>query len=187
MKIGIVLFDGFTDLDFFLPWDLLNRPRLLNLEPEWSAEILGSRDSFTSAAGLRVHTSKPYDFANTCDGVLVTSGPRTRLLMKDQEFIAQFSLDPVRQVIGAIDSGSLLLGALGLLNGRRATTYPTAFDLLEELGALPIAQPFVVDGVATAARCLSGDQLALWMIEKLASKTTAAKVYESIKPLTELT
>jgi hypothetical protein len=39
-------------------------------------------------------------------------------------------------------------------------------------------------GVATASRCLSGDKLALWMIERLSSKEVADKVFDTVKPLT---
>jgi hypothetical protein len=38
-------------------------------------------------------------------------------------------------------------------------------------------------GIATVSRCLSGDKLALWMIERLSSSDVAVKVYETVKPL----
>ena len=63
MNIGIVLFDQFTDLDFYLPWDLLNRVCLLNLSQDWQVFILGDQPQFKSAAGLWVQTHKPYAFA----------------------------------------------------------------------------------------------------------------------------
>jgi transcriptional regulator GlxA family with amidase domain len=184
MNIGIVVFDGFTDLDFYLPWDLLNRVRLMKLAQEWNVLILGDQPQFKSAAGLPLVSNKPYEFANQCDAVLFCSGPQTRTLIKDQKFLGQFHLDSSKQVIAAIDSGSLLLAALGLLNGTKATTYPTAFTELESLGAIPVKASFVEDkGVATASRCLSGDRLALWMIERLAGKSVADQVFETVRPL----
>ena len=183
MNIGIVVFDGFTDLDFYLPWDILNRVRLLDLAPKWKVEILGSNEKCISAAGLKLEITKPYTFANECEGVLFCSGPKTRELIEDRKFLASFQLDPDRQSIAAIDSGSLILGAIGLLRGKRATTYPTAFKLLEDLGAIPTREAFVVDGVATASRCLSGDKLALWIIERLTNKIVADQIFETIKPL----
>jgi transcriptional regulator GlxA family with amidase domain len=77
----------------------------------------------------------------------------------------------------------LILSALGLLKGKRATTYPTAFEALEKYCEV-VKEPFVECGnLATGARCLSGDKLALWMIEKLLGETASAKVFEAVRPL----
>lgn len=46
--------------------------------------------------------------------------------MTDEDFLSRFKLDESHQLIGGLDSGALLLGALGLLKGKCATTYPTA-------------------------------------------------------------
>ncbi len=184
MKIGIVVFDGFTDLDFYLPWDLLNRVRLLNLSQNWQVEILSDHQNLKSAAGLALTPTRPYSYANECDGVLFCSGPKTRELIRDTEFLKTFKLKKSQQIIAAIDSGSLILAALGLLEGRSATTYPTAFDLLAQFGVNVVKEAFVAgDNIATGARCLSGDRLALWMIEKLIGKEISQKVYASVKPL----
>ena len=52
MKIGIVVFENFTDLDFYLPWDLLNRVRTLKLKDSWTVDILSDSSIVTSATGL---------------------------------------------------------------------------------------------------------------------------------------
>lgn len=184
MKIGIVVFSGFTDLDFYLPWDLLNRVRLLNLHQDWRVEILSNLPQVVSAAGLKVETTKPLVFANECDAVFFCSGPETRKLVHCHEFLGNFHLDESRQYIGAIDSGVLILGALGLLKGKRATTYPTAFNELAAYCEV-LQKPFVAVGhVATGARCLSGDRVALWIIENLAGTEISQKVFETVQPLT---
>ncbi len=184
MKIGIVIFDSFTDLDFYLPWDLLNRVRLLNLHSDWKVEILCDDSKIISATGLELQPTQPYSFAEKCDGLFFCSGPKTRELIQDKIFLDKFKLNETTQIIAAIDSGVLLLAALGLLKDKEATTYPTAFDLLASLGVKTVRQAFVVDGnIATGARCLSGDRLALWMIEKLIGKETSEKVFDSVKPL----
>ncbi|MNS51567.1 Isonitrile hydratase [compost metagenome] len=185
MNIGIVVFDGFTDLDFYLPWDLLNRVRLLNLAPEWQVYILGDSKVLQSTAGLSLMPTQDYAFANQCDAVLFCSGPLTRKLSQDPAFLDQFQLNSSKQVLAAIDSGALILAALGVLKGKKATTYPTAFAELAQLGAIPVRTSFVVDGAATASRCLSGEKLALWMIEKLVGEQIANKVYQTVAPLEE--
>ena len=183
MKIGIVIFENFTDLDFYLPWDLLNRVRLLKLHPDWSVEILSDSPSVTSAAGLKLSSTQPLSFANQCDAVFFCSGYETRKLISDQNFLATFKLDETKQLIAAIDSGALILGALGHLKNRKATTYPTAFDLLATYCEVS-REPFVADqNIATGARCMSGDRIALWIIEKLIGKSIADQVYEAVRPL----
>jgi transcriptional regulator GlxA family with amidase domain len=183
MKIGMVVFEKFTDLDFYLPWDLLNRVKLLKLHDDWTVEILSNSPSVTSATGLKLASTKPLNFANECDAVFFCSGYETRQLISDKSFLESFKLDETRQIIAAIDSGALILGALGLLKGRKATTYPTAFDLLSTYCTV-VHEPFVEDGsIATGARCMSGDRIALWMIEKLIGKAIAAKVHEAVRPL----
>lgn len=183
MQIGIVAFEGFTDLDFFLPWDILNRVRLLKLSDDWTVDILGDEPFYKSASGLSIPTTKPYCFAEKCDAILITSGPKTRSLIYDRQFLSQLSFSE-NALIAGIDSGALIIAALGLLNQKEATTYPSAFETLKELGAIPKRASFVESGrVATATRCLEGEKLAFWIIENLAGKYTAEKVYETISPL----
>ncbi len=183
MNIGIVVFENFTDLDFYLPWDLLNRVRLLKLNDNWNVEILSDSPSLKSMAGLSIQSTKPLKFANECDAVFLCSGYETRKLINDQKFMNSFRLDPSKQFIAAIDSGALILGALGLLEGKKATTYPTAFEALSTYCEV-VEAPFVeVGSIATGARCLSADRLALWIIEKLVGRDIAEKVYEAVRPL----
>ncbi|MBC7458565.1 MAG: DJ-1/PfpI family protein [Bdellovibrionaceae bacterium] len=185
MKIGIVVFNEFTDLDFYLPWDLLNRVRLLNLSNNWKVEILGDDAQYTSAAGLTLMATKPYSFATECDAVYFCSGSKTKELIKNKKFLDNFKLVD-KQIIAAIDSGALILAAIGLLNGKKATTYPTTFELLKGFGVNVQELPFVIDGnIATGARCLSGDKLALWIIQKLAGADISEKVFDSVKPLNQ--
>jgi transcriptional regulator GlxA family with amidase domain len=104
--------------------------------------------------------------------------------MTDRLFLEQSKLDQTRQYIAAIDSGALILAALGVLKNKSATTYPTAFDALKKFGVNVVEKPFVSKGrVATGARCLSGDKLALWIIEKLAGEEISQQVFKAVKPL----
>nr|AIA11218.1 Putative amidotransferase [uncultured bacterium] len=130
MKISIIAFDDFTDIDVFLMWDLLNRVE----HTDWRVQILGDKAEHTSVTGIRIPMHGLLDEANSSDAVLFTSGKGTRVKMRDAEFLSAFRLDEERQLIGSICSGALLVAALGFLEGRRATTYPTAVKLLAEHG-----------------------------------------------------
>lgn len=182
MDTAIVTFDDFTDLDLFILWDLLNRVEA----PGWRVRLLGQRESHTSSTGVEVKMHGALDEANSADAVLFCSGRGTRHLVRDENFLASFRLDESRQLVGAIDSGALLLGALGLLKGKKATTYPSAElkAMLEGMGARVVWESFVREGnVATAAQCLAGQHLAGWVIETLAGAEQKEQALRSIAPL----
>jgi transcriptional regulator GlxA family with amidase domain len=182
IKVAIVTFDDFTDLDLILIWDLLNRVHL----PNWSVRILGEAPFHRSMTGLTVPIHGSILEANSADAVLFTSGKGTRVKIQDESYLAQFRLNTERQLVGSICSGALLLGALGLLKGKRATTYPSAKSILEEYGVQVIEEPIVLEGnIATAGGCLAGQYLAGWVIERLVGRAMADAVITSCQPVGE--
>lgn len=186
MRIGLVIFDDFTDLDFFLPWDLLNRPRTMGITSDWKVEIIGDKPSHTSKAGLPVAVTCAPEQASECDAVLFVSGPATRQLCRDQSWLGRFRLDPAKQIIAAMDSGALLLAAMGHLKGKSATTYPTAQAALQEMGVEVKIQSLVIEGnVATAAACLAAAELSEWILGRLLGTQGAEKVLTSVTPLSK--
>lgn len=103
--------------------------------------------------------------------------------------MSKFKLDEKRQLIGALDSGALLLGKLGFLKGKKATAYPSEEirKLLESFGAEVSWQSFIEQGnIATAAQCLAGQNLVGWVIERLADIDEKKRVLESAAPLDNL-
>lgn len=185
MNISIITFDDFTDLDLFILWDLLNRVE----SPDWHVKFLGDKKSHCSSTGVEVKMHGCLDEANSSDAVLFCSGKGTRSKMHDEAFLESFKLDETKQLLGAIDSGALLLGRLGFLNGKKATSYPSAEikKSLESMGAKVVWKSFVQDGnVATAAQCLSGQYLAGWVIETLVSSEQKEKALKSVASLDNL-
>jgi transcriptional regulator GlxA family with amidase domain len=184
MKIAIVAFDQFTDLDVFLPWDLLNRVRLVGGVRDWDVKIVGTEPTHVSISGLRIPMMGPIDEVAEADAVLFASGPSTRRLVQDVEYLKRFWLDSERQYVGSMCSGALILGALGLLSGKKATTYPTARERLAEYGVEVVNESFVDLGhVATAAGCLAGEELTAWVIRNLIGQEMVEKVLESVQPV----
>lgn len=182
MKTSIVIFDNFTDIDLWLMWDLLNRVRI----DGWSVHILGEKESHVSATGIRIPTHGRIEEANDADAVLFVSGFGTRERIADQSWLDRFQLNPNRQVIGSICSGSLIMAKLGLLEGKTATTYPTVKATLEDLGVEVVEKPFVAHGnVGTAGGCLAQQYLIGWVIEKLVDNELSELVVKSIQPVGE--
>jgi transcriptional regulator GlxA family with amidase domain len=181
-KIAIIVFDKFTDLDLWLMWDLLGRVRV----PGWEVKILGENETHLSATNIEVKTHGRIEEANDADAVLFVSGRGTRDRIADESWLAKFDLNPEKQLIGSICSGSLILAKLGLLEGKTATTYPTSKAVLEGFGIEVIEKPFVAhDKTATAGGCLAQQYLIGWVIENLADKDLSELVLKSIQPVGE--
>ena len=181
-KIAIVIFDKFTDIDLWLMWDLLNRVRI----EDWEVKILGERESHLSATNIEVKTHGMIEEANEADAVLFVSGEGTRARIADENWLAKFKLNSEKQFIGSICSGSLILAKLGLLEGKTATTYPTAKTALESFGIEVVEKPFIAHGrIATAGGCLAQQYLIGWVIENLVDKDWAKLVVKAIQPVGE--
>jgi putative intracellular protease/amidase len=181
-KIAIVIFDKFTDIDLWLMWDLLNRVRV----DGWQVRILGESEVHTSATGQPVQTHGRIEEANDADAVLFVSGYGTRERIVDENWLAKFDLDPAKQIIGSICSGSLILAKLGLLEGLTATTYPTIKTTLEGLGVEVVEKPFIAHGnIGTAGGCLAQQYLVRWVVENLAGGDWGDLIVRSIQPVGE--
>jgi transcriptional regulator GlxA family with amidase domain len=182
MEAAIITFDDFTDIDVFFMWDLLNRVG----DPNSRVRILGESEKHVSTTGVEIRTHGHISETSGCDVVLFSSGMGTRRKRTDAEFLSAFRLDPERQLIGSMCSGALLLAALGLLEGKSATTYPTVRALLESTGVRVVEQPFVREGnIATAAGCLAAQYLAGWVIEEKFGAAKRDDVLRSIQPVGE--
>jgi transcriptional regulator GlxA family with amidase domain len=180
--ITIVAFDNFTDIDVFLAWDLFNRIKLRN--KEWQVKIVGTKPNHRSVTGLNLDMHDRIEACNGADVVFFASGPGTRALIKDPVYLAQFKLDAGRQLICSMCSGSLILAALGLLNGLTATTYPTAINELKSFGIEVENKDLVIHGnIATAAGCLAAIDLVGFVIEKLLGAEIREDVIASVQPI----
>lgn len=182
IQISILAFDDFTDIDVFLVWDLLNRVK----DPNWSVKIIGDKSNLTSVTGLTLPTHGGLSEIKHSSAVIIASGPGTRAKIEDKHFLSSLQLQPNQQLIGAMCSGALILGALGLLENHPATTYPTAVEKLKTFGAIPVEKPFVQLGnIATAAGCLSAQYLTGWIIETFYGSEVKDLIIKSIQPVGE--
>ncbi|MGE8000999.1 DJ-1/PfpI family protein [Lysinibacillus sp. NPDC093190] len=184
MKIAIVCFDDFTDIDVFLPWDLLNRVRLVGNISDWEVQLLGTEKTHVSMSGLRIPMTGNLSDIPSADAVIFASGKGVQDLYKNQEYLNKIHLDPKRQLIGSMCSGALLLGAKNLLTGKKATTYPSVVEQLKEFGVDVIEQSFVNEGnISTAAGCYAAQNLVAWIIRNLVNGKMVDIVLETVQPV----
>ncbi|HEX2914397.1 MAG TPA: DJ-1/PfpI family protein [Chloroflexia bacterium] len=182
MKIAIVTFDGFNEIDSFVALNILNRVK----QAGWKAELVAPSATVTSLNGVTVQVEKGLDFANVADVVLFGSGRKTREVIKDEGLMASFKLDPQRQLIGSQCSGALIMQRLGLLQSLPACTDSTTRPYLEETGITVLGQPFYAEGnIATAGGCLSSQYLAAWVLLQKLGEAAMADALRYVAPVGE--
>ncbi|MET9613070.1 DJ-1/PfpI family protein [Kitasatospora indigofera] len=174
MQIAVLLYDRFTALDAVGPYEVLGR--IPGAEVVFAAARPGPVR--TDQGTLAVTADAALSEVTSPDVLLVPGGPGTADVLADPA-----TLDWIRQVDAgttwttSVCSGSLLLGAAGLLLGRRATSHWISLEHLPAFGALPTAERVVVDGkYATAAGVSAGIDLALELTGRIAGDQTARAI-----------
>ena len=179
MKIAILLFDKFTALDAIGPYEVLSR--IPGAELAFVAKQPGAKRSDTGM--LQVNADRPLaDFPDP-DIVLVGGGEGNRPLLSDGEVLDWLrAAHETSTWTTAVCTGSLVLGAAGILDGKRATTHWAYRERLRDFGAEPATERFVVDGkVVTAAGVSAGIDMALHLVARLHSVERAREVRRYIQ------
>src|SRR5262245_21921955 len=130
MRIAVLTFEGFNEIDSFVAAAMLNRVK----QPEMRALIVCPSERVASMNGVFVKSQAPLSFAREADAVIVGSGTRTRDVVRTPAIMGELKLDPTRQIIAAQCSGALVLAKLGLLDGVPACTDSTTKPWVEEAG-----------------------------------------------------
>ena len=182
MRIAVLTFEGFNELDSFIAAAMVNRVKA----PELKALIVGPSEKVASMNGVVVHSQAPLSFAREADAVIVGSGVGTREIVRTPKLMSELRFDPKRQLIAAQCSGALVLAKLGLLANVPACTDSRTKPWVEEAGVKVLEQPFVAHGnVATAGGCLASHYLAAWVIARLAGWKAADSVLHYVAPVGE--
>jgi transcriptional regulator GlxA family with amidase domain len=182
MRVAIVTFDGFNELDSFIALGLINRLRPRGI----SAELACPTAQVTSMNGVTVTAQQPLSFTQEADAVLFGSGIYTRALAENSALMDSFQLDPTRQLIGAQCSGTLLLARLGLLGDMPACTDLTTKPFVVEAGVRVSDLAFHARGpVATAGGCMASVYLATWLMWRAAGRDAARQALQYVAPVGE--
>jgi putative intracellular protease/amidase len=179
MKIAVPIFDKVTALDAVGPYEVLSRL------PGASLKFVGFEPGpvKTDNRMLSLHAEVALeDFADP-DILVVPGGYGTRPLMHDQRMLEWVrKVDAGTQWTTSVCTGSLILGAAGLLDGLEATTHWASMHILEELGAKPTGRRVVAQGkIVTAAGVSSGIDMALWLAGQIAGDDVAEAIQLGIE------
>ncbi len=180
MRIVFFLYEGLTTLDIIGPHDVLSR--LPDCEAISVSKDGGPAMADTGVLGLTAtHAMGDVD---ACDVLVVPGGVAGTFAAAADEEI----LDWIRTVtadatwITSVCTGSLILGAAGLLDGRKATTHWAAMEMLAGYGAEAVTARSVRDGnVITAAGVSAGIDMAIELAATIAGDETAQAIQLGIE------
>ncbi|WP_392960314.1 DJ-1/PfpI family protein [Streptomyces sp. LN245] len=174
MQIAIVLYDRFTALDAVGPYETLGR--LPEADTVFVAERPGPVRSDTGRLALTA--DKSLAEVPRPDIVVVPGGPGQSAQMDNQVLLDWLrAADATSLWTTSVCTGSLLLAAAGLLEGRRATSHWLALDQLERFGAEPTGERVVFDGrYVTSAGVSSGIDMGLTLLGRIAGDEHAQAV-----------
>ncbi|MGC5770928.1 DJ-1/PfpI family protein [Paenibacillus sp. ALJ109b] len=177
MKIAFVLFDGLTFLDFAGFYDVINRLNFFEQTKGTTWETCAITDQVTDESGLTLKVDRVKPNLAEYDLVFVPGGMGTRKLRFDEAFVGWLRQAENVPLKVSVCTGSLLMGAAGFLTGKKATTHPNVYELLEPYVAEVIQTRIVKDGnVITAGGVATSIDLGVYVVGLLAGQEAADNV-----------
>lgn len=181
MKIAFVLFNGITFLDFIGFYDVIYRLNMFEETKGTTWDICGLSEEITDELGLVIKVNKIKPDLSQYDLLFVPGGMGTRQLRFDEEFVAWLQQAINVKHIVSVCTGALLLGAAGFLKNKKATTNPSAYELLEPYCNEVIKSRIVKDGnVITAGGVSTSIDLALYIVELFVNKDAVDMIKKQI-------
>ena len=181
MQIAIMLYPGFTALDFIGPYESLHYLPDAEVRFVWHEPGPVTADSGVLVVGA----THSFDETPAPDLALVPGGFSTLQHARDEKV-----LDWVRtahrrtQWTTSVCSGSVILAAAGLLEGKRATSHWAALPVLRTFGVEPVGDERIVDAgdrIVTAAGVSAGIDLGLWLAGRIGGEAKAKAIQLSME------
>jgi transcriptional regulator GlxA family with amidase domain len=178
MKIAILLFDKLAAQDAVGPYEVFR------CVPGWEVQFAGTREGEVRAeGGLGLSVDRTLDEVSEPDMVLVPGGKGSDELLDDEVVLAWLRrVDAQTKWTTSVCTGSMVLGAAGLLEGKRATSNWLFLEQLRQYGAEPVGGRWVEDGkTITAAGVTAGIDMALHLVGREAGHEVAQAVQLGIE------
>jgi len=178
MRIAILLFDRLAAQDAIGPYEVMR------CVPGWEVELVGARRGEVRAeGGLGLTVDRELGEASEPDIVVVPGGEGSEAVAEDEATLAWLrAADERTKWTTSVCTGALILGAAGLLEGKRATSNWLFLERLREFGADPVGGRFVEDGkTITAAGVTAGLDMALHLVGREAGPEVAQAVQLGIE------
>ena len=172
-RMGFVIFNDLTQLDLTGPYEVLTKL------PGGEAHLVAKTKALVrSNTGLSIAPTTTFDEAPQFDLIMVPGGSGVSEAMEDDEVLGFLSKQAESaRFVTSVCTGSLVLGAAGLLRGYRATTHWLSMDFLELFGAVPTPERVVIDrNRITGGGVTAGIDFGLTVVAEVAGEQTAKRV-----------
>ncbi len=172
-QIGFLVFPDLQQLDLTGPYEVFATAPETKLHLIWK-----NLAPVTSTTGISFTPTATLDSCPTLDVLCVPGGLGVNPLMQDAEVLGFLRRQAeTARYVTSVCTGSLVLGAAGLLRGRRATSHWLAADAIAAFGAIPTAGRVVRDGnLFTAGGVTAGIDFGLTVLAEIAGRETAERV-----------
>jgi len=178
LEIGLLVFPDMTQLDMTGPYEVFLKFPGARVRLIWK-----TAGPVTVAGGMAIVADTDFAGCPPLDVLCVPGGAGVNPLLGDGE-----TLDFIRAQAGglryltSVCTGSLVLGAAGLLRGRRATTHWMSHEMLAAFGAVPVAERVVRDGtLLTGGGVTAGIDMALTLAAEMFGEETARRIQLAIE------
>ncbi|MGH6993536.1 MAG: DJ-1/PfpI family protein [Caulobacteraceae bacterium] len=177
LVIVFPLYPGVTQLDFTGPMQVLSRL------PGTRIILASKAGGALEADGLRLADLAVLKEQDRCDVLCVPGGPGATAAGLDEEFVGEIRrLAKGARFVASVCTGSLVLGAAGLLEGRRAACHWAWRELLALFGAQPADERVVRDGnLLTGGGVTAGIDFALALAAEIAGEEIAQAIQLSLE------
>ncbi|GGT02436.1 glutamine amidotransferase [Planobispora rosea] len=179
MHVAVPLYPRFTALDAVGPYTVLA------FTPGWSVTFVAAVPGpvVDDNGKLSITATAAFEDVPRPDVILVPGGPGTVAAMGDEGLLSWIrAAHEHTRWTTSVCSGSFVLGAAGVLTGRRATSHWGWVDQLSAVGAQPVKERVVIDGrIVTAAGVSAGIDMALALLAEAADEETARTVQLAIE------
>jgi len=176
MNIAYIIFNDITLLDFIGIYDPISR-----LQKDFMPGLHWQTLAFTPIVkdnfGLTLVPDQVLGDLSAFDMVFIPGGYGTRTLTKDQDFLNWIRTTSPHALKTSVCTGSLVWGAAGFLQYRKATTHFNEYDNLAQYGCTIVRERIVEDGnLVTAGAVASSLDLGLYLCNKWCGPIAAEKV-----------
>jgi transcriptional regulator GlxA family with amidase domain len=177
MKAAFVVFDRMTSLDFVGFYDPVSRLKSMKIMDDFDWRICSMTQHVVDDRGLRLEAEAVGESLGSYDMLFVPGGFGTRSLQHDSSFLDWLKTARSAPLKVSVCTGALLLGAAGFLQGRRATTHPSAYHALEPYCSRVVQERVVDEGdVITARGVSSAIDIGLHLVQRLAGADARDRV-----------
>lgn len=181
MRFAFVVYDDLTLLDFSGIYDPITRLKSMGFIKDLEYDVCALKEIVRSFEGLEIRPNKVSNDLSGYDYVFLPGGNGIIPLLNNNDFLTWIRSISLNTTMTAVCGGSLLLGAAGLLKGKRATTHPMLMNFLNKYTDNVSDLRVVEDGnIITARGVTAAIDLGLYLCEKIAGIEVRTKIQKQM-------